>query len=70
MLLNGDSHNFKVDHPLANPADTLGVIHHTRAVPNLTRIVVEGSGVGTHWLKLTIDPSSSEVFSWSNVAYQ
>lgn len=70
LLLNGDSHSYKVDQPLADPTSTLGVIHNTKAVPNLTRIVVEGSGVGTHWLRLTIDPRLPQVlFSWSNVAY-
>jgi hypothetical protein len=69
LLLNGDSHVFKVDRPLADPTDTLGQIHKTQSVPNLTRIVVEGSGVGTHWLRLTIDPRSPAVFSWQNVAY-
>ncbi len=69
LLLNGDSHNYKVDQPLANPGDTLGQIHGASAVPNLTRIVVEGSGVGTHWLKLSIDPNSQSVFRWENVAY-
>ena len=47
LLLNGDSHVFKAENPLADPSSTLGAIHKTRAVPNLTRIVVEGSGVGT-----------------------
>jgi hypothetical protein len=69
LLLNGDSHNFKVETPLADPGSTLGAIHNTQAVPNLTRIVVEGSGVGTHWLRLSIDPRSPQVFSWQNVAY-
>lgn len=69
LLLNGDSHVFKAETPLADPSSALGMIHKTRAVPNLTRIVVEGSGVGTHWLRLAIDPRSKQVFSWQNVAY-
>jgi hypothetical protein len=69
LLLNGDSHNFKAEKPLATPTDALGSIHQTQAVPNLTRIVVEGSGVGRHWLRLTIDPSSKDVFTWYNVTY-
>jgi hypothetical protein len=69
LLINGDSHVYKSDQPLADPTSTLGQIHKTRAVPNFTRIVVEGSGVGTHWLRLSINPSDPAVFSWSNVAY-
>lgn len=70
LLLNGDSHVYKTDMPLAIPGSTTGVIHHTKAVPNLTRIVVQGSTTAPgEWLKLTIDPRKSEVFSWTNVAY-
>jgi hypothetical protein len=39
------------------------------AVPNLTRITVQGSTSSpAEWLRLTIDPSSKAVFSWTNVA--
>jgi hypothetical protein len=39
-------------------------------VPNLLRITVQGStNAPAEWLRLTIDPRSAEVFSWSNVAY-
>jgi len=70
LLLNGDSHVFGVDQPLADPASTTGAIHGTAAVPNLTRITVEGSTtVPNEWLKLAIDPASPQVFSWSNVTY-
>ena len=70
LLINGDSHLFKVDQPLADPASATGMIHGTQAVPNLTRITVEGSTtVPNEWLKLTIDPASPQVFSWSNVTY-
>ena len=70
LLLNGDSHVFGADKPLADPASATGVIHHTLAVPNLTRITVQGStNAPAEWLRLTIDPRSSALFSWTNVAY-
>jgi hypothetical protein len=82
LVLNGDSHVFKADRPLVPstgvaPTDgcastgacDLSVIHGTPAVPNLQRIVVEGSGEGQHWLKLTVKPEGRNVFSWQNVAY-
>jgi hypothetical protein len=50
LLLEGDSHRFTVDHPIPS-------------APNLTRIVVEGE-TASEWLELTIEPKSSEVFSW------
>lgn len=70
LLLNGDSHVYGSDKPLADPSSSTGIIHHTQAVPNLTRITVQGSTTApSEWLRLTIDPSKSQPFSWTNVAY-
>ena len=70
LLLNGDSHLFGADRPLADPASATGLIHGAPAVPNLTRITVQGStNAPAEWLRLTIDPHSPGVFSWQNVAY-
>jgi hypothetical protein len=69
LLLNGDSHVFEVDQPLADPNSATGLIHGTQAVPNLTRLTVEGSTAADEWLKLTIDPRSKDVFSWERVQY-
>jgi hypothetical protein len=70
VLLNGDTHLYHADQPLADPASATGVIHHTPAVPNLTRIVVQGSTNDPgEWLRLRIDPRTSQVFSWQNVVY-
>jgi hypothetical protein len=70
LLLNGDSHVYETDHPLADPSSTTGVIHHTLPVPNLTRITVQGStNAPAEWLRLTIDTHSHDVFSWQNIPY-
>ena len=70
LLLNGDSHLFEADQPLADPSSTTGVIHHTPPVPNLTRITVQGStNKPAEWLRLTIDAHKKQVFSWQNVVY-
>lgn len=70
LLVNGDSHVFAADSPLADPNSATGQIHHTQAVPNLTRITVQGSTTTPgEWTKLTIDPSTAAVFSWTNVVY-
>jgi hypothetical protein len=70
LLLNGDSHVYGADHPLADPTSATGQIHHAVATPNLTRITVQGSTTApAEWLRLTIDPRTREVFSWKNVAY-
>lgn len=71
LLLNGDSHVYGADQPLADPASATGLIHATQAVPNLTRITVQGSTNGpAEWLRVTIDPrASGQPFSWRNVPY-
>jgi len=70
LLLNGDSHIYLADHPLADPTSDTGKIHGTPAVPNLTRVTVQGStNTPWEWLKLTIDPRAPGVFSWTNVVY-
>lgn len=70
LLLNGDTHVYFRDHPLADPTSTTGVIHHTQPVPNLTRIVVQGSTTApAEWLRLTIDTRKPQPFSWTNVPY-
>lgn len=70
LLLNGDSHVYLADRPLADPNSATGVIHHTQAVPNLTRVVVQGStNDPAEWLRLTVAPLRQNPFSWSNVTY-
>ncbi len=70
LLINGDSHVFGTDQPLADPNSATGVIHGAQAVPNLTRITVQGStSAPSEWLRLTVDPRSPQVFSWENVVY-
>lgn len=53
LLLQGDTHRYLVDQPLAE-------------APNLTRIVVEGETVD-EWLRLTVDPRADELFAWERV---
>lgn len=70
LLLNGDSHVYGEDKPLADPTSPAGMIHHTQAVPNFTRITVQGSTTApAEWLRLTIDPRKPQIFSWENVPY-
>jgi len=57
LLLQGDSHEFKVDTPPGQPA-------------NLTRVVVQGSTELPHeWLRLRVDPAKPKVFSCENVVF-
>jgi len=64
LVLQGDSHFYKQDNPLANGDAAHGV---TTPVPNLTRVVVQGSNTTpkTEWLSLHVDPDASAPFSWT-----
>ncbi|MBY6240679.1 hypothetical protein [Methylosinus sp. Sm6] len=70
LLINGDSHVYGSDQPLADPNSETGKIHNTVAVPNLTRITVQGAtSKPAEWVKLTVDPADPKLFSWVNVPY-
>ena len=64
LLLEGDSHRFTVDRPLAAGSPLHGV---ATAAPNLTRVIVEGETIG-EWLKLRIDPNAAELFTWTRMS--
>jgi hypothetical protein len=53
LLLQGDSHHFLVDDPLG--------------LDGFTRIVVHGETLPFEYLRLTIDPAGSELFTWERV---
>ena len=53
LLLQGDTHVYKTDRPLAG-------------APNLVRVVVEGE-TADEWLRLTVDSRTRDVFSWKRV---
>lgn len=52
LLVHGDTHFFKVDKPLYSP---------TKLLPNLTRLQTFGSP-SLHWVKVTVDTSTEQVF--------
>ena len=75
LILEGDSHRFKVDNPFsASAADATAHALHpsTPVAENVTRMVVEGSNGRTEYVRLTIDPKpqSASVFSWDRVPLQ
>jgi glycerophosphoryl diester phosphodiesterase len=53
LVLQGDTHDFLVDHPVVE-------------APNLTRVVVEGETV-SEWLALTVDPAGPRLFRWERI---
>jgi len=77
LLINGDTHIFQDDHPLANlDSNTpIGFINTNvydiqQPVLNFRRITVQGStNRPGEWVRLTIDPRSPEIFSVEIVVY-
>ena len=75
LILEGDSHRFKVDNPFsASPEHALAHALHpsTPVAENVTRMVVEGSDGRTEYVRLTIDPkpTTGSIFSWERVPLQ
>jgi len=60
LLLEGDSHVWRVDTPFT-PGSPLFAMHaHTPVAPNVTRLVVDGSSSPTSYTRLTIDPARND----------
>ena len=75
LILEGDSHRFKVDNPFsASPENALAHALHpsTPVAEHVTRMVVEGSDGRTEYVRLTIDPkpTTGSIFSWERVPLQ
>ena len=58
-LINGDSHVFNEDHPLADGSAWLSFYGQPAAAANLTRLTVDGSSNAQDWLKATETPRGS-----------
>lgn len=70
LLINGDSHIYGTDTPLADHTAVNSTIYGvTQDVPNLTRVTVNGSNNALEYLRLTIDTATPAVFSWERVPF-
>ncbi|MGU3436332.1 hypothetical protein ACNHUS_25360 [Actinomycetes bacterium M1A6_2h] len=69
-LFNGDSHKYTVDNPLGAGSPWLG-FYGAPAVPNLTRVTVDGSENNRDYLRVSITrPGNSQsVLTWEQVPY-
>lgn len=68
-LIDGDSHVFHVDRPLAAGSRWLD-FYGVRGSANLTRITVDGSTNNTNWLRVSVHPNARRgVLSWVQVPY-
>jgi hypothetical protein len=69
-LLNGDSHAYNVDRPLATGSPWLATYGVQGSADNLTRVTVDGSSNNRDWLRVTVDkPGSASLLSWERVPY-
>jgi len=68
-LFNGDSHVYNSDKPLAEGSQWLSFYGIDKAVPNLSRVTVDGSTGVNNYLRVTIDPHNPAVLSWVAVPF-
>ena len=58
LLIEGDSHIFRVDQPYMPNSPLFGLHPNTPIAPNVTRMVMNGSSSPTEYVRLTIDPKA------------
>jgi hypothetical protein len=69
-LLNGDSHIYNTDRPLASGSPWLTTYGVSGSADNLTRVTVDGSSNNKDYLRMTIDKlGSADLLSWVRVPY-
>jgi len=68
-LFNGDSHVYNDDQPLATGSTWLSFYGVDTVAPNLTRVTIDGSTGVSNYLRVTVDPHSPEVLSWTRVPF-
>ncbi|KQZ89621.1 hypothetical protein ASD62_10200 [Phycicoccus sp. Root563] len=69
-LVNGDSHTYNSDRPLAPGSVWLERYGVERPAAGLERITVDGSDNNKDWLKVTVNrPGAAQTLSWTRVPY-
>lgn len=71
-LINGDSHVFAENHPLAEGSPWLEVYGGGAGADDLQRITVDGSNNATNYVRFTVagnGADGSEILSWNKVAF-
>ena len=67
-LVNGDSHVYNADRPLAAGSPWLATYGVTGSADNLQRITVDGSSNNTDWLRMTVH-GTEPTLTWERVPY-
>jgi hypothetical protein len=69
-LLDGDSHIYNTDKPLAAGSSWLTTYGVAGSADNLTRVTVDGSSNNKDYLRVTVNkPGSADLLSWVRVPY-
>jgi hypothetical protein len=68
-LVNGDSHIYNEDHPLAAGSKWLGFYGVSGTAANLTRITVDGADNADNYLKFVVQRQGGDVLTWQQVPY-
>ena len=69
-LIDGDSHRYHVDQPVAAGSPWLDYYGIVSAADNLTRITVDGEQQNVDFLKVTVNrPGAERVLSWERIPY-
>lgn len=68
-LIDGDSHTYNTDRPLATGSPWLSTYRLQGAADNLTRVTVDGSSNNTDYLRVTVGAPGEPVLSWERVPY-
>jgi hypothetical protein len=64
LLINGDSHNYELDHPMDTTSPYYGFHPAVGNVTNFTRLTVQGSAKNPpEWEQVTVDPSAVSPFT-------
>lgn len=71
-LINGDSHVYAENHPLAEGSPWLAVYGQDTAADHLQRVTVDGSANATNYVKFNVaanNAKGAEVLSWEKVPF-
>ena len=69
-LVDGDSHAYNTDRPLAAGSPWLATYGVDGSADNLTRVTVDGSSNNVDWLRVTVNArGSAQLLSWERVPY-
>ncbi|MFC4784192.1 hypothetical protein ACT8ZV_06945 [Nocardioides sp. MAHUQ-72] len=68
-LLDGDSHVYNTDRPLASGSSWLATYRVRGSADNLTRVTVDGSSNNTDYLRVTVGAPGADLLSWERVPY-